>query len=340
MITPFGLRHIGQVRDLAASCTVLDPAAVGTSSSGDPLLRALRGYFVRNSGKFTYVLRAVDGSTLWRGFVQAEKEPGASAWRVVCLAPRIPDCPYAPTVWYRLLLHLFIAAGERHVQKLFACVEQDGSEEQILRQANFALYCHDSVWLLSKDSSLRCGPTERVRAARPEDAWGIQRLCTKVAPRPVREAEGLVENGSGGEPPGSLELPGQLVLVGRQADVAGWAAVSHDGSAYWLRLAVSPEERDGAAELVQCALAAIPAAGPRKVLCAVRDYEGGMAAVLDQSGFEPMVERSLLVKQTTVQVSESRRKLVTTLEKRAGVVPTTSRCEAAPATLAESAAVS
>ena len=333
MITPFGLRHTFLVRDLAASCTVLDPAAPGDSSSANPLHQAMRGYFVRQSGTFTYVLHAVDGGVPWQGFVQARGEPGANAWRVVCLAPKIQDQPHAPTLWYRLLLHLCIAAGEHHIQKLFACVEPDGAEEQVLRQASFAVYCHDSVWLQSGNRPLQCTVAERVRAARAQDQWDIQRLYARVAPRLVREAEGSGENGTGRGPPGLLEAEAEFVLTGRQDEVTGWAAVSSAGSAYWLRLMLSPDEREGEAELVRCALAGIPEKSDRKVLCAVRDYEGGVATVLGQCGFELLVERSLLVKHTTVQVSETRRRVVPSLEKRAGAVPTASQSQAARAVL-------
>ena len=324
MITPFGLQHVWLVRDLAACATKLDPASQGSDASGDPLHRALRGYFVRGSGVFTFVLRAVDSGTTWRGFAQAESDSAASAWRVVCLAPRIHDCPQAPTVWYRLLLHLCIAAGERQVQKLYACVEQDSPEEQVLRQASFGLYCHDSVWILSANATRQCEVTSRVRAAKAQDAWDIQRLCARLAPRQVRQAEGLSENGSSRKPSVSTEAEAELVLIGNRGDVVGWAAVSNIGSTYWLRLAVDRDEPEGAAELVGRALASIPTAGSTKVLCAVRDYQSGVEVVLGDCGFRRTIERSLLVKHTTVQVSESRRKLVPTLEKRAGVVSTTS----------------
>lgn len=328
MITPFGLRHIWQVRDLAASCTVFDPAAWGSNPSTDPLHRALRGYVVRNSGTFTYVLRSVDGGVPWRGFVQAEKEQTASAWRVICLAPRIHSCSHAPTVWYHLLLHLCIAAGERHVQRLLACTEQDSPEEQVFRQASFAPYCHDSVWVLSGEPPPECQVSSRVRVARSEDAWGIQRLCTRVKPRPVRQVEGFGEIGSERERPDPPATDAGLVLTDSHQEIRGWATASGVGAVCWLHLVVDPDEREGVAELVRGALSVIPAA-KSQVLCAVPDYQGGLAAVLAETGFERAVERSLLVKHTTVQVSESRRKLVPALEKRAGVVPTVPHCPAA-----------
>jgi len=155
----------------------------------------------------------------------------------------------------------------------------------------------------------------------------------KVMPRPVRHAEGLGETGGEREQPESSEIQARLVLTGPHEEILGLATASSVGTNCWLRLVVHPDEREGLTELLQCALARIPTQNSSQILCTVRDYQGGLAAALSQSGFERTVERSLLVKHTTVQVSESRRKLVPALEKRAGVVPTLPQCQVTVADL-------
>ncbi len=261
--------------------------------------------------------------------MQARRAPASSAWKVVCLAPDLDSSADAPTIWYRLLLHLCIAAGERHVQRLHACVQQESVAEEVVRQASFNLYCHDTVWTLARLDQWRGSVSERVRPARPEDAWNIQQLWLRAMPRQVRQAEGIGENGNGRLvlEQARLEQRVAFVLTGADACLLGYAAVWPAGAGSWLRILLDPSAREGVDELVSGVVSALGDAAPGPVYCAVRDYQGGVAGVLQEGGFESAFRRSLLVKHTTVQVHEARRKLVPALEKQAGVAPTVSRCE-------------
>jgi hypothetical protein len=95
-----------------------------------------------------------------------------------------------------------------------------------------------------------------------------------------------------------------------------------------LRLKMLQNALDWADEMLDHALYVLSNHPTQPVYCSVRDYQGGLQAPLEARGFSLVDTHSLLVKHTTVRVSESPRKLVTSLEQRAGVVPTVSRSEA------------
>ena len=329
MITPFGLRHVELVRELEAGCIYLDPGSLLAEPPATPLRTALQGYFLKSSGAFTYVLRAVDRGVLWRGFAQAQAMQTNLAWKVACLAPDLEASADAATIWYRLLLHICIAAGERHVQRLYACVRRDDPAEEVLRQASFSLYCHDRVFTLVPGMSVQRVTSQRVRPARPEDAWGVQRLRFRTTPRPVQQAEEL--NGTHGErqPFDITCVDGhdRFVLSGQGDELRGFLSVSTIARGFWIGVLIHPDERDGATELLSHALSVLRNATSKPVYCAVREYQSGVLAALEHCGFTSVADRSLLVKHTTVQVREAQRKLVPAIEKRAGVVPMVSHSE-------------
>jgi hypothetical protein len=66
---------------------------------------------------------------------------------------------------------------------------------------------------------------------------------------------------------------------------------------------------------------------PQPIYCAVREYEVGLQAALEDQGFAAVDAYSLLVKHTTVRVRQPLRKLVPALKKGAEIAPTVSRSE-------------
>ena len=328
MITPFGLRHIWLMRQLQGVSLTLDPRSALLEEPVTPLRTALRGYFLKSTaGASTYVLRTADHGAEWSGFVQARGQKTGWAWNVVRMAPVLDHSEDAATIWYRLLLHLCIAAGERQVQRLFVALPQDSWAEEVFRQASFAVYCHERVFGLTSVQG-RGRPSSRVQPMLPEDRWDVQRLCHRVTPRLVLQAE-EPNDARGG--PGPLEIASETehghVLRTTHTELGGYLHVLARPRGTWLRLLVNPEAGDALAEMLDHALALLNERPPQPVYCAVRDYQGGMQAALAERGFVPLEAYSLLVKHTTVHVKEPVRKLVSVLEKRAEVAPTVSRSE-------------
>ncbi len=354
MITPFGLRHILLVRDLQSRCAVLDINSALTEPVA-PLQAALRGYFLGpRSGIFTYVLQAPHHEMPLRGFAQTRALGSGAVWRILRLAPALDSSLLAPsdedgeggarsaeqdlaTVWYRLLLHLCIAAGEWGVQRLFARLTAESPAEEVFRQAGFAVYTHERV-LVRPPAAQAGGATPskglspNVRAVQPEDHWHAQRLYHKVTPRLVAQVEEL--NDAHGEPH-SLEMPsadmGQsYALYGRNGAMLGYLSLCSGLRGSWLQLIMDPDAQgshpnDCAAEMLDHTLAVAANKSSAPLYCAVREYQGGIQALLEDRGFALVDNHSLLVKHTTVRVREAVRKRAPALEKRAEVAPTLSR---------------
>jgi hypothetical protein len=358
VITPFGLRHIGLLRELQGTSVVLDPKSVLLEARPTPLQAAVRGYVLRSSGILTYVLHAPADAATWCGFVQARAFASGLAWKVACMAPALDSSEDAATIWYRLLLHLCIAGGERHARRLFACLPQDSPAEEVFRQAGFAVYCHERVFERRR-STPEGKQSGRMRAEQTEDHWHVQRLYYSATPRLVVQAEELSDVRNGSLPFGMPAVDSQQghVLYGQNGELAGYLQVAVGSQGSWLRLTVHPDMRDAAAEMLDHALALVtggtpprvpvlrPAssgtalraprgvagfggdASPSALYCTVREYEGGIQALLEERGFACVGACSLVAKHTTVHVREPQRKLVPALEKRAGVAPTVSRSE-------------
>ncbi len=364
MITPFGLRHIGLMRGLQTASVELDPKSALLGELPRPLQAALRNCFLKSSwGTFTYVARAFDHPNYLWGFAQARGEQSGRVWRVVRMAPHLDYSEDVATIWYRLLLHLCIAAGESQVQRLFACLREGSAAEDVFRQASFVVYCHERVfcrpprppdgetWPRPPDGETWPRPPDgetwprlpdgetgtdeatgqlspRIQPVQSDDCSDVWHLWYKATPRPVLQTEEL--DNSRGAPLLFDALgsdAGQAhVLRSRGGQTLGCLHLLSRPRGAWLRLIWDPSAPGCAAEMLDHGLALL-ADHSQPTYCAVREYEGGMQAVLEERGFVPADTYSLLVKHTTVRVREPRRRLVPAFEKRVEITPTVSRTE-------------
>jgi len=334
VIAPFGLRHVGLLRQLQGTCTELD--LKNGLETASPLTAALRGYFLgARAGVHTYVLRTSDHAQGQRGFVQARVqcpfvplvERSVPAWRVVIMAPLLDESEDAATIWYRLLLHLCIAAGERGVPRLFGCLPECSAAEDVFHQATFVAYCHQQVYWRANGQGTGQS-SSRVGQATSDDSLGVRWLWHKVTPRAVQQAE---EPCNSRATPGSIEVAvsdveRHFVLRRGGEQPLGCVSVLERPRGVCLRVIADADAAGSAAEVLDHGLAAINDRS-RPVFCTVRDYEGGMGGLLEDRGFTGGQTYSLLVKHTTVRVREPLRKLVPALEKRVEVTPSVSRSE-------------
>jgi len=343
VITLFGLRHIWLMRELQGVSAAVDRKSALLEEPAAPLRAAVRGYFFRpTAGVFTYVLRGSAHDPRLCGFVQARALRPAGPWagqkpgpalNVVHIAPVLDSSEDAATVWYRLLLHLCIAAGEQQVQRLFARLPEDSPAEDVFRQASFAAYCHERIfWRPPRPLGGETGNaatvgqlSPRMHPVQSKDHWSLQRLWAKVTPHLVLHAEGFNEPHGNSVP---LDVERGHVWCNHDGEIQGCLPILFKPRGVWLRLLVHPDAGDCAAEMLDHGLAVLGNYPPRPLYCAVREYEGGVQGVLEERGFTHIETHSLLVKQTTVRVRKPRRQLVPSLEKRAEVAPTVSRSEA------------
>ncbi len=348
MITPFGLRHIVLVRSLPSDGTVTDLHSVLTEGRPEvrasredpatPLAAALRGYFLgARSGIFTYVLYTPDHQTTLRGYAQVRAYGASPAWSVTRLAPAMDSSAEGSpgvrvsredtaTIWYRLLLHLCIAAGEKGVQRLLARLPAESLAEDVFRQAGFAVYTHEQVFALSAPNTTSSLNSD-LRPLQRQDGWDVQRLYYKLTPRLVLQVEASDEPRAHVEPLEML-LPNAeqgYALYDRNGEMAACACLAITRCGSWLRMIVHPDAQASTAEMLSHASAVVSERGAWPLYFAVREYQGGMRALLGERGFEPLENYALMVKHTTVRVKKPARNLVHALETRAEIAPTVSR---------------
>jgi hypothetical protein len=243
------------------------------------------------------------------------------------MAPLLDESEDAPTIWYRLLLHLCIAAGEKGVPRLFACLPERSAAEDVFRQTTFVVYCHQQVYWRADGQGIGRS-SARVRQATAEDSLDVRWLWHKVTPRTVQQAEDLDNSRAA---PASTEVlvsdsERHFVLRNDTEQLQGCLCMSVRPRGVWLKVIVDANAGDCAAEVLDHGLAAIEDR-TRPVYCAVRDYEGGIRGLLEDRGFSLGDTYSLLVKHTTVRVREPLRKLVPALEKGVEVTPSVSHSE-------------
>jgi len=336
VITPFGLRHVLLLRKLQNAYTLLDQQAV-LQEPVTPLQAALRGYLV-TSGQdtFTYVLQSRGYGMRGSGFVQAKARGAGWAWSVASLGPELESSEDAATAWYRLLLHLCIAAGERGVQRLFACVPADGLAEEVFRQASFSVYTHEQVFVRSgrigQDMALSSGvPSETLdkgpRLVQAENLWGVERLTRQITPRLVWQVEepGEPRMDSRSESKPFYGAEQLYVLYGPDSEPLGHVSCRLGPRGSWVRILLHPGAQRFAPDVIDQALTIADDSPARPVYLAVREYQGGLQALLEERDLATLGHYSLLVKQTTVRVRAPVRKLSHVLEKRAEVAPTVSQ---------------
>ena len=301
MIRPFGLRDVIAVRRLQRHGVWLDHyhyliqrrSALATALiSPVPWLA---------TGLASYVW--VNGQRV-QGFVQMLRRPGKVAADLLYLAPGLDRQPTADAAWHYLLTFCLRNAGGQGVRRLFASVAVHGRELEPLAKAGFANYTRESVFSLSR-APRESNPLadQRIRPLQPEDAWWLRRLYNLYTPSPVQHAEASGEKEDQTTSPmmwWELSHEHGYVLAD-QGEVCGGVQVISGRRGHWLVLYGDPGHTDRVSALVRQGLAAI-ANSRWPVYCAVRDYQGGLAAVLEDHGFRPLMQRSRLVKHLAVAV--------------------------------------
>jgi hypothetical protein len=192
------------------------------------------------------------------------------------------------------------------------------------------VYCHERIFERpASPEEAKLSPA--VFPVQDKDQWELQKLWTRTVPRLVFHAEECNDlQGHAKTFEMALSDAEQgYVLRSPTGETSGYVYLLQKPGGVWIRLMAHPEMRDGFAEMLDHALAVLKNQSPRPLYCPVRDYEAGVQSALEARGFQRLADHSLLVRHTTAQVKEARRKLVPALEKRAEVAPTVSRSKEA-----------
>lgn len=279
----------------------------GNLASGSPMTDALASRVSFGSmGAETYVLYANGRKHRALGFVQARLRKNRPEADITFIAPALENDPDAVTTWYRLLAEATRSLGEMGCQRIFAQVPSGNGVEEVLRQAGFTIFTRLDLYLLTAAQlhTFQHVPVVTLRRMRKRDAWNVLRLYAATTPRNVQQAEGMrtTEGALGDLDDWWESAHGTSYLFERGQTLVGIVRITRGRSAVWLRLHLYPQYARYASEMLAEAISLVRRSRSRPIYVSVRDYEGGVRPELERQGFEWQMQRSLMVKHTTVRV--------------------------------------
>ncbi len=282
----------------------------GRLSSTSPLTDALASRVsFGNMGAETFVLYANGRKQHALGVVQARPRKNRPEADITFIAPSLDYDPDAATTWYRLLSEATNSFGEMGVQRLYAQVPSGNGAEQVFGQAGFSVFSHEDIFLLppEKIAAREKGKVMlTLRRMRKRDAWNVLRLYSAVTPRNVQHAEAMrtTEGALGKLDDWWENLNGTSYMFERENSLAGIVRITRGHLASWVRLHLHlhPDAQNLADEMIAEMIALVSKTRARPIYVGVRDYEGGIRAALENAGFQWQMERSHMVKHTTVRV--------------------------------------
>jgi hypothetical protein len=327
MATTFTPRYLFLVNRLQQRGVALN-LEESLTQSYSPLRAALAAYFTAGEmGALTYVVSGHTADGQMEGFIQVRERRSRPEADVLFVAPALED-DIDPGVWHHLLTHMCRQAGERGIERIFARLPEGGKEVGLFSQLGFNVYTREDVFCLSYGRRVKVESRQdtAIRPCRSEDAVALQQLYAAVASRLVQQAE----NATGRYRPGwPAMMAGQGYVLEKKGEIVGCLVVLSRRLAHWLYVLLHPQAYGHAGDLVAHGLAMLHEAPPGPIYCGVREYQGGLRAVLGDLGFTLFVSRALMVKHTVVRVIDPVRTLVTALDKRAEVTtPTVSSANA------------
>lgn len=310
MIAPPVINDLRAIFELASQGVELDLQQARISPQS-PLTEALASRLsFGGMGAETFVLYANGRKQRALGMVQARLRKNRTEADITFIAPALDADHDAVATWYRLLAEATNGLGELGCQRIFVQVSCGNGSEEVFRQAGFAAYAREDVYLLSEERSAsyrQQGTEMTLRRQRKRDRWNLMRLYSALTPRTVQAAEGV---GDADDAAGKFKDSWDSVnstgyIIERGNALVGSVRITRGRLANWVRLAVHPEAQAYVDELVREAIALASKTRARPVYVSVRHYEGGIRAALEVAGFEWQFERCLMVKHTTVRIKET-----------------------------------
>lgn len=315
----FAPRHIFLVNRLQQQGVTFN-LEESLTQSYNPLLAALTAYFtVGELGALTYVVRGNTGEEWAEGFAQMRERRTRPEADVLFMAPALTG-DIDSGVWHHLLTYICQQAGERGIERLFARLPEGGEEINLFSKVGFNVYTREDVFCLTGGSQAKASPLSgvNIRPYRSEDVIAVQQLYAAVASRSVQQAENL--SGQGRFSPLDIwPVTGkrQGCILERKGEIVGCWTARSGRIGHWLHILLHPQAYDYADGLLAHGLATLHNISSVPVYCGVREYQGGLRAGLEDTGFQPFVSQTLMVKHITVRVTDPLRALRSALDKRA-----------------------
>lgn len=311
MIRPFHLRDLALVYRLSDHSVVLQ-AESSLTNSPRPLRRALISMLVGGQST-TYVWKSQDRDAV--AFVQVRLEEGETNARLACLAAEADndsdeaDGHVNEDVWLCLLDQLVAELGARGVHSLVAEVSEGGPELPVLRQAGFAVYTRQDIWIL--DQMLSDDGPNILRPRESVDDWDIHVLYSNMVPRLIQSVEP--------DPPLGR---GQSWILREGDELVAYININGGSAAGWMRVLIHPNTHRTADEVIRAALRVRPASPTYPIYCCVPRYQSWLSVSLERVGFRLLCSQAVMVRHIAQHVAQPEATLPAVLE--AQTVPSSS----------------
>ncbi len=313
MVRPFTLRDLALVRRLSEQGVSLH-AESALADNLHPLRGALLGMVARHDCP-TLIWKSDSGDRA--GFIQLLLEEDRQHAHILYLSPMAQPGNGAAhgslngdqdntSVWLSLLDQAVAESGQYGIHSLVAEVDETGPELPILRQAGFAVYTRQDIWVLDAAATLPAAPTAtlRLQPRLDKDDWDIQLLYANTVPRLVQLVEPL--------PPASV---GKCwVQRDENNELAAFVQIHEGTVATWLRFYLHPGAEHEAEQILQAALAVRSIRPEQPVYCCVRRYEGWLPSALERAGFRLWGSQALMVKHTVQHTQKTQPRTAVSLE--------------------------
>ncbi|MEA2621103.1 MAG: hypothetical protein QOH61_13 [Chloroflexota bacterium] len=258
------------------------------------------------------------------GLARVERDGHRDEWTIVELDA--VDHGEAGDIRFRLVQQILRDAGKRAVERIHVACSDEGGNVELFMQAGFARYGEEVILHRGSGQQWPALPSDadaarmRIRPTTGLDALKLHRLYQSATPRPVFRFEGYripdwERQGNQWRIPRSSLTP-----ILRFADVEAFVqecppgtpelaafiqiGVAKSDQPHYLRVVATPETDPS--ELIAYGLSVIGrrSSDARSVLTAVRTYESPLDRRLEEAGFEPISNVSLLLKENLVRVAE------------------------------------
>jgi hypothetical protein len=325
VISPFALRDLRLLAQLQKDHVSLCPIETLTRPQS-PLWAAMASLLPFDEGQsLTFILHEQRGEDRQQlGFLQARQPPAQPTMYIQRLTPPLDKDEDAHAAWNRMISYAVTAAGERGIQRIFACAGNGSPEMAVLSSAGFSVYAREDIYRLAAASPPQATAPGDIRPEQSTDLVGINRLYAAITPHLVQLAESPNEDTSTGwlcGPAGWGQGEGFVLEDG--TGIAGYGCLMSGRIGHWLHVLVHARAYDRSSDLLDYGLALLNYYPPRPVYCGVREYQGGVRVPLEECGFQMFSAQCRLVRHTMARVKEPARSLVPALEKRVEAPTTT-----------------
>ncbi|MHB8577870.1 MAG: hypothetical protein ACYDCQ_21365, partial [Dehalococcoidia bacterium] len=274
---------------------------LGRRSEGPNLLEnAIEQWFPFATGRHTWI--SIQGQTI-RGVVSARGRGSRLAWEVDCLIVADEE---AEPVLAALLEQLTRGAAAAKVLRIFLRVRAESALIEAARRHGFVPITPEFLLRFNGETPA-IGPASDV-VIRPRDrgdGFALFRLYNAVTPPEVRWLEAATyaewiaaqEKRGGGR--GRLDVVAEL-----DGQIVAWVRAVQDDQIGRLDLLASPEASAQLPSLLSAALAALGSRRP--AFCLAAAHAHGLAAFLQDAGFEQAEEYMSLVKRVAIPIHEAK----------------------------------